>query len=262
MNAVVQSELLPATAPGPAEAAPVLAAQATNPMTMLAAAFERGTTPEQLDKLLALQERWEANEARKAFVAAITQFKANPPTIFKTKRVYFEGKSGGVTDYMHATLADVCAAAIKGLAEVGISHRWELRQENGVITVSCILTHALGHSERTTLQGPPEGSGTKNPLQAVASTVTLLERYTLLAATGLAARDMAEDDGRGAGAAIKYITPEQVADLEALITEAGADRNKFLVWARVAQLEEIETRNYNACVTGLRSRMQVKATRT
>jgi hypothetical protein len=40
-------------------------------------------------------------------------------------------------------------------------------------------------------------SGKKNAIQSVASSITYLSRYTLLAATGLAAVDMPDDDGAG-----------------------------------------------------------------
>jgi hypothetical protein len=55
--------------------------------------------------------------------------------------------------------------------------------------VTCILTHEKGHSEETSLQGPPDTSGSKNSIQAVGSSVTYLCRYTLLAACGLAASE-------------------------------------------------------------------------
>jgi hypothetical protein len=55
----------------------------------------------------------------------------------------------------------------------------------------------MGHSEEgAVLEGAPDTSGSKNSIQAVGSTVSYLERYTLLAATGLAAKDQ-DDDGRG-----------------------------------------------------------------
>ena len=252
MNDVVEARPMQAV-PVPA---PPLAPVLSPGYQLVQAAVERGDDLAKIEKLIELAERLDKQAAEKAYVAAITQFKQNPPTIVKRKRVYFEGKSGGITDYMHAELADVCAAAIKGLAEVGISHRWDTKQEGGAIVVTCVLTHALGHSQSTTLQGPPDNSGNKNSIQAVASTVTYLERYTLLAATGLATQGM-DDDARGAAAeAVQYITAEQVADLEALVSEVGADRNKFLVYCRVERLEHIEARNYTAVVTALRAKAQ------
>lgn len=165
---------------------------AISPLTILDKALERGLDPVALKQLMDLQERWQANEAKRAFVQAMNAFKADPPTIRKNKHVEF-----GKTSYDHATLDHVCDEVTAGLSKYGISHRWEVEQANGRILVSCFLTHELGHSEKTTLEGPADDSGSKNAIQAIASAVTYLQRYTLLAATGLAAKGM-DDDGRSA----------------------------------------------------------------
>lgn len=144
-----------------------------------------------LQSLLDVRERWAAAEARRAFVTALNAFKANPPRITKNKQVSFSG-----TNYRHATLDNVCDMIGAALAEHGLSHRWDVQQgDGGVIRVACVLTHLLGHSERVQLEGLPDDSGKKNKIQQVGSTVTYLQRYTLLAITGLATTDQ-DDDGR------------------------------------------------------------------
>lgn len=167
-----------------------LVVQSTTPVELLKMAVSQGANLDQLTKLMDLQERWERNEARKAFVVAMNAFKADPPEISKNKHVKF-----GTTEYDHATLDHVCEAVTKGLSEHGISHRWKMEQIEAVIRVTCVLTHDLGHSEETTLQGAADTSGSKNSIQAIGSTVTYLQRYTLLAATGLAASN-GDTDGR------------------------------------------------------------------
>ena len=47
--------------------------------------------------------------------------------------------------------------------------------------------------ESTTLSGPPDTTGSKNDLQSIGSTISYLQRYTLLALTGLATFDMDDD---------------------------------------------------------------------
>ena len=174
-----------------------VAAVAPTPMMMLQMAVQQGASVEQLERLMALQERYEANEAKKEFVAAMTKFKESPAVIEKNKTVDFTSQKGR-THYKHATLANVCDAIGPELSKVGISHRWETEQlEGGAIKVTCILTHARGHSEKVWLQASRDESGNKNNIQAVGSTVTYLQRYTLLAATGMAVADQRDDDGRG-----------------------------------------------------------------
>ena len=166
---------------------------AVAPADLLRYALENGADLDRLEKLMELQQRYEENEARKAYVAAMAEFKLNPPQISKDKLVQFSG-----TSYTHATLGNVTGAIVEGLAKHGFSHRWDTEQQGAQVVVTCILTHRKGHSERTTLSAAKDDSGKKNNIQQVASAITYLQRYTLLAATGLATHDQVDDDGAGA----------------------------------------------------------------
>lgn len=174
---------------------PVVSADASAMMQIIdRAARDPNFDPAKLAQLLDVKERWDREEARKAFIAAMALFKAEVPQILKSKGVSIPG--GAV--FKHAELATVCDAVVPALSKHGFAHRWEVNQAERLITVACLLTHERGHETRTTLQGYPDDSGKKNPIQQVGSTVTYLERYTLMAATGLAAKGM-DNDGRGAG---------------------------------------------------------------
>ena len=151
---------------------------------------------EKLDRLLDVKERWEKEEARKAFVAALAAFKRNPPKLVKDQQVEFgEGRSR--TRYNYASLGDVARQVAAGLAEHGLSHGWAVAQEQGVVTVTCTLTHEWGHGESVSITAPRDDTGNKNSIQQIGSAITYLERYTLMAITGLAAHDT-DDDGQGA----------------------------------------------------------------
>jgi hypothetical protein len=168
-------------------------AGSSTPADLLRIAVSNNADIDKMEKLMALQERWEANEARKAYVAAMTAFKANPPVVYKDRLVSFSG-----TEYRHATLADVVSAVCAGLAKHGLSHRWEVAQADKLITVKCIVTHEQGHSESVQMSSEADVSGKKNAIQAIGSAVTYLQRYTLQAITGVATQDRDEDDdGRG-----------------------------------------------------------------
>lgn len=213
--------------------------RAPNPMALIQTAVAKGCDAVTLEKLLAMQERLEANQARKAFVAALAAFKGNPPAIIKNKLVEF-----GNTKYKHATIDNVCNLLDKALAEHGLSFRWETENlDKGLIRVSCILTHELGHSERTSLQALPDGSGSKNPVQAIGSTVTYLQRYTLLAATGIAVQNT-DDDGRAAGNEDPPLTDKQVEELAAGLNATKSDWQKFLLNFRVEDLAEIKQSDF------------------
>lgn len=193
------SELMPASIPAQQ--------MTTTPADLLAIAVNQGADLDKLDKLMQLQERWEANEARKAFTVAMTGFRSEPVDIYKTKNVSFSG-----TSYNHAELSDVTQAINPALAKHNLSFRWDITQDGSTITVACSLTHIAGHSERVTMTAPPDDSGKKNRIQQIASTVTYLQRYTLLAITGMSTKGM-DDDGRTAEEELpeEQLTPEQEA---------------------------------------------------
>ena len=164
----------------------------TTPLRVLERMIEKDLNPETLAKLLELQITWEKREAEKAFVAAVAAFKASPPELVKNKKVNYTNRQGQVVEYKHATLDRVTTSIGAALAQHELEARWRTEQKDGRIRVTCILRHAMGHSEETSLEGPPDDSGSKNPIQQIASTVTYLERYTLLAITGMATADDAD----------------------------------------------------------------------
>lgn len=231
----------------------IVAVTDANPMQMIAVAVQQGADIAKIEKLMELQERWEKNQARKAYVAAMSAFKANPPTIIKNKHVEFELKTGGRTAYNHATHDEVTNKIIVALSPYGLSHSWMVRQADSFIFVKCRLTHELGHSEEVELFGPPDTSGVKSPIQQIASTVTLLQRYTLLAVTGLSTEEMGKADTDGRNPKPK-ITEEQAANLKALLTEVGANEINFLKWLKVDSLSDILATNYDACVKAIEAK--------
>ena len=196
----------------PAAPSRAVAAMPT-PAHLLQMAVEQGADLDRLERLMALQERWEAGEARKAFVQAMTEFKAEPLEIFKRKSVGYTTKEGDHVGYKHAELSDVADVIVPAMARHGLSHRWDVRQENARVTVTCTVTHRAGHSESVTMDAAPDNSGKKNSIQQVASAVTYLQRYTLLAIAGLATKSV-DDDGRG--------TEGGGIDITALVLDLGA----------------------------------------
>ena len=50
-----------------------------NPQSLLTIAIQNGANVEQLEKLLLLKERWDAAQAKKSFLAAISRFQSQIP---------------------------------------------------------------------------------------------------------------------------------------------------------------------------------------
>jgi len=171
---------------------------------------------EKLARLMELQERHEANEARKAYIQALGIFHSQCPTIIRTKSVGY-GKGDKKVAYRHAGLAETMDQIRELLSQCQLSVNWTVtRNEPQWIEVECVVSHVAGHTERTSLGGPPDTSGNKNLLQARASTVSYLERYTLKALLGLVDRDdeKSDDDGQGGAADGKAEEPPSQTALQ------------------------------------------------
>lgn len=235
---------------------------ATTPMTLIEKAMALGNNID-IDKMAQLFElnlRYEENEAKKAFNAAFTAFKSEAIEVIKTKHVSFD-TSRGTTSYNHAELGNVVTLVAPKLAAHGLTHHWEYgTTEKGEIEVTCLLTHELGHSRKTSLSAGSDDSGGKNKIQAKASTTSYLERYTFLAITGLASKEKPDDDGRGSEEEpVEVITDHQYAELDALLDEVKANRDGFCVHYGIKSIEMLPAEKYNeACQKLEKKRKEVK----
>jgi hypothetical protein len=215
------------------------------PMDMLNKAVAQGANIDVLEKLMGLQERWEANQARKAFDEAMAAAKAEIPTIAKNREVDFTS-SKGRTNYRHEDLAEIARTVDPILSRHGLSYRFRVTSNvNEPVSVTCILSHRAGHSEETTLSAGRDDSGNKNSIQAVGSAITYLQRYTLKAALGLAA---ASDDDGNATDEPEYISGDQLAKIIDLAEAVGADKEKFCRYLKVGSLAEIPAGKFDHAV--------------
>lgn len=211
-----------------------------SPADLISAAVGSGADLEKMKDLLALQKDWEANEARKAYHQAMADFKANPPQIYKDSHVKFQ-TSKGTTEYKHASLANVCDKIGKAMSPHGLSASWVTKQDGSRVSVTCRLAHALGHYEETTLSANPDDSGSKNQIQAIGSTVTYLQRYTLLALTGLATE---EQDNDAQSAPAELITEAQAATIKDYIVSTASDEKGFLEYMGIESVEKMPKTKY------------------
>ena len=208
------------------------------PTDLLSILVQKGADLATLEKFMDLKEREEKNQARKQYIKAISEFKKKPLEILKDRKVSFQ-TSKGTTEYDHASLANVVNVISAELSNHGLSASWKTDQGDFGIKVTCILRHVEGHGEEVSLTAPSDLSGNKNPIQAIASTVSYLERYTLLAITGLTTKDM-DDDAAGT----EYITDEMQQEINNLIKSTKADKTKVLKYLKAESVEKILLTDY------------------
>lgn len=222
--------------------------KSATPADLLQIAVKQDADIDKMKQLMDMQERWEAKEAKKAYVLAMSNFRANCPMIERTKEGH-QSKFAGLAETIEQ---------IKSLmADNGLSHSWKMDQdkEGQLITVTCCVTHVFGHTECTSLSAGPDDSGNKIAIQAMASTISYLERYTLFGLLGLASAEM-DDDGQAAGGSQKqeYITEQQAADLRALMEEIGVEEEKFLKVFKLESLDGIYAEKYDDAVKRIESK--------
>lgn len=182
---------------------------APTPMDLLSIAMNQGADLDRLERLMQMQERWEASEALKAYNRAFAAFKAEAVQIVKNISV----NDGPLKGKKYADLFAVVSSATAALSKHGLSASWKLtKDEKDWLEVTCVLRHELGHFETVTMGGPPDTGGAKNAIQARASSVSYLERYTFLAITGLASSDGDKDGAT--------LPSDQVADDCAYLAKA------------------------------------------
>jgi hypothetical protein len=225
-------------------------ARPVTPMDLIERAQQSNATIEQMQQLFELQLRYEANEARKAYNEAMSNFREACPTINR-------GRSVSHNNTKFAGLAESIEVIRPFLSKHGLSHQWKTKQDGASITVECTVTHRLGHSESTSLSASPDKTGGKNDIQAIGSTVSYLERYTLYAILGLSSREM-DDDGKTAGDKadqVERISDRQYFDMLTLITDikgdkADAYKSKFCTYHRISDIAELPAAKYdNAVIT-------------
>lgn len=226
--------------------------QALTPMEMVGKALEMGVSADILKQMMDLRDREEARQAKLAFTRAVAAAKAELRPIIKNREVDYTPQGKSRVHYRHEDLAGIDEQITPILTKHGLSFRYE--SDNGPdkpITVTCILEHVDGHSTRTPLSSGADGSGGKNNLQAIASAVTYLQRYTLKLALGLSVSH--DDDGRKAEQTADdgAISEEQAAKIRQLADETGTDLARFCAYFKIEAVPDLPASQFQRAVQSL-----------
>lgn len=194
-----------------------------SPSKLIELAISKDADVDKLEKLMALQERWDSTQAKKTFLSAKAKFQGKCPELTKSKKVSFQNSTGGKTEYNYIPLSEITKQTKKLLSECGLSYEWKTQDEDNKITISCILSHVDGHSEANTMSAGLDSSGKKNAIQQRGSTVTYLQRYTLIGALGISSADHDVDGAQPKKEEVKV----SAKDSKAMAEEAIVNINMF-----------------------------------
>ena len=202
MNAVAKIE--------PKAIAPV-----ANESAALLAVIERAASNPDMDinkleRIIALREQMLARQAVADFNAALSDMQDELPAVAERGAA----KVNGQVRYTFALWEDINTAIKPVLKSHGFALSFRTDFTDGV-SVTGVLSHRSGHSEQTTIKLPADASGSKNAVQAVASSVSYGKRYTAGALLNLTSHG--EDDDAYAAAT----GPDPAADWYAAIEAAN-----------------------------------------
>lgn len=193
---------------------------------------------DKMERLLNMQERIMTRNARTAYYEALAAMQPDLPVIGERGKI----KVNDVVRSTYALWEDINEQIRPVLAQHGFSLSFRTGQNDGKIVVTGVLGHREGHSEETTMELPTDSSGSKNPVQAVGSSTSYGKRYVASALLNLTSRNE-DDDGLG-GSSIT-ISETQYQELAALISEVGADLDKFTRFLRVPSLSDLPANRFD-----------------
>ena len=160
-----------------------------DPIMDMAQRASQNNDVDTLKALLQIRDDEQAKQAKRAFNSAFANAQSEMPAIPK--------RGTGHNKIKYAKIEDVFRIAMPVLSQNGLSLRHRVDTSNGV-TVTAILAHVDGHSEENTFTAQADGSGSKNAIQALGSSITYGKRYTAEAILGLTSHGE-DDDAFAAG---------------------------------------------------------------
>ncbi len=177
-----------------------------SPEGMIMAALNKGRSMEEIGQLIQYRNDELKRLARLEFFQAKKNFSALRGRIVKSNSAdYGETKTGRQgAKYFYEDLDAVERVVKEPAAECGLSYDWKTRYDGNFIYIKCILTHTSGHFEEVEMRGSADQSGGKNSIQAEASTVSYLMRYTLKQVLGLSTGKDDNDGKNGAKNQVEF----------------------------------------------------------
>lgn len=153
-----------------ASAPAVIGESATIMQVIQRAAADPSCDLDKMERLMQMHERFQAKQAEQQYAEALAAMQQELPAIAE------RGNAAG--RYTYALWEDINERLKPILARHGFALTFRTPRNDKGVEVEGVLTHRGGHSERTSMVLPSDTSGSKNAVQAVASSVSYGKRYT------------------------------------------------------------------------------------
>ena len=155
--------------------------------SFISQAIASGAPIETLERIFTLREKVKAEQAKEAFLLALSGFQGECPVIKKTKKVLNKDKT--TVRYIFAPLDSIVEQISKPLAKYRLAYTWDVRKDKELVKVTVTVTHSMGHSQTSEFETPIDSEAYMNAPQKVAAAMTFGKRQTLCNALGISTGD-------------------------------------------------------------------------
>ena len=223
---------------------------AMNPASLLEIAVSQNADVDKLEKLMDLQERFEKNQAKKEYNAAMVSAQSEMPIVP-------EDQANNQTRSTYSSYENVLRYTRPVYSKHGFSisfYEGDTTKE-GNVRICADVMHSGGHTEKKHVDVPLDNKGIKGSVNktnthAKGSSISYGRGYLIRMVFNISTGD--DDDGNNAGGNYTpVITEKQVADIEALIEEVGDKTERVLKWLKLEKLEDIPADWYSKVVKTL-----------
>ncbi len=211
-----------------------------SPADMIRIAVEGKANLVDLEKLLALQERYEANQARKVFTQAFSAVQEKIESVVRTK-------DNPQTHSKYASLEGVIESAKPIYTKEGFSvifYEGETPKQDHIRICADVL-HMAGHKETYHYDIPLDGVGIKGnvnmtKIHAKASSTSYARRYLMCMIWNIPTGG--DDDAQTV--ATEYIDEKQTHELTDMINEYKVDMNRFCKAYNITEVAKLPKNRY------------------
>lgn len=227
----------------------------TESATIMAIIQQVATNPaadiDKMERLMVMHQQHQDRLAKQAFDAAMAEMQKKLPVIRERGAIRDKFKNVQST---YALWEDINEELKPVLAKFGFALSFRIPRNAGGVEVEGVLSHRDGHRETTSILLPVDATGSKNPVQSVASSVSYGKRYTAGALLNFTTTGE-DDDGQGANqkpgpTTETVITPGQTAQLTALLNKCSdGARNNFA--EKYGTPEQVHKVNFDGVLAAL-----------
>lgn len=240
MNAVIKQNVMPQE---------VATTDAGTIMSVISrAASDPSVDMDKMERLLLMHERILAKNAEAAFNDAMTRVQAEvgrvAADLYNTQ-----------TRSKYASYAALDGKLRPHYTAHGFSISFDTGQEapEGFVRVLAYVSHSAGHTRTYNAMVPADGKGAKGgdvmtKTHAFGAGTAYGMRYLQKMIFNIA---IGEEDNDGNDPDPETVSREQVANIEALLTEVSGDKAKFLKYFRAESIEAIPAASYAKAIAAL-----------